>query len=404
MYANYAARSIKKVCKEIGPRFSGTEQEKKGIEFMAEELKTCCDDVKIDSYSVHPKAFLGWIPLSVALMTVSSIIFFIAQYFTIVPLFYVSAALAAICLFFIITEFLFYRETLDVFMPKKTSHNAYGVRKAAGETKRRIIFSGHADSSMEWRFTYYGGPKLVIPMIGGSFVGVIFTAVCDIVIIIKCSIDPAFVSSTAVDVISYILLGFIVIFLGASFFYDKNRIVEGANDNLTGCFTSIAIMKFLQDNDIRFENTEVMALCTGSEEIGLRGAKDFCKKHGEELSDVETVFVGLDTLRDFDYMAIYNKDMTSTVKNNPEACKLVKEGGKIAGYDLPYKTVSLGASDAARAAQYEILCKYLVESGALITIGFEKQQIILHRRVVKGVNANLGNPLYDFENWEIILE
>ena len=46
-------------------------------------------------------------------------------------------------------------------------------------------------------------------------------------------------------------------------------------------------------------------------------------------------------------MAIYNKDMTSTVKNNPEACKLVKEGGKIAGYDLPYKTVSLGASDAA---------------------------------------------------------
>ncbi len=347
MYANYAARSIKKVCKEIGPRFSGTEQEKKGIEFMAEELKTCCDDVKIDSYAVHPKAFLGWIPLSVALMTVSSIIFFIAQYFTIVPLFYVSAALAAICLFFIITEFLFYRETLDVFMPKKTSHNTYGVRKAAGETKRRIIFSGHADSSMEWRFTYYGGPKLVIPMIGGSFVGVIFTAVCDIVIIIKCSIDPAFVSSTAVDVISYILLGFIVIFLGASFFYDKNRIVEGANDNLTGCFTSIAIMKFLQDNDIRFENTEVMALCTGSEEIGLRGAKDFCKKHGEELSDVETVFVGLDTLRDFDYMAIYNKDMTSTVKNNPEACKLVKEGGKIAGYDLPYKTVSLGASDAA---------------------------------------------------------
>ena len=77
MYTNYAARAIKKVCKEIGPRFSGTEQEKKGIEFMAEELKTCCDDVKIDSYAVHPKAFLGWIPLSVALMTVSSVLLFV---------------------------------------------------------------------------------------------------------------------------------------------------------------------------------------------------------------------------------------------------------------------------------------------------------------------------------------
>ena len=29
MYANYAARSIKKVCKEIGPRFAGSEAEKK---------------------------------------------------------------------------------------------------------------------------------------------------------------------------------------------------------------------------------------------------------------------------------------------------------------------------------------------------------------------------------------
>ena len=56
MYANYVARSIKKVCKEIGPRFSGTEQEEKGIDFMSEELKTCCDDVKTDSYTVHPKA------------------------------------------------------------------------------------------------------------------------------------------------------------------------------------------------------------------------------------------------------------------------------------------------------------------------------------------------------------
>ncbi len=347
MYANYAARAIKKVCKEIGPRFSGTEQEKKGIEFMAEELKTCCDDVKIDSYTVHPKAFLGWIPLTVVLMTISSILFFVGQYFEIVPLFYVSVALSAICFFFIITEFLFYKETLDPFLPKKTSHNAYGVRKASGETKRRIIFCGHADSSMEWRFTYYGGPKLVIPMIGGSVVGLIVTFVCDIVVIVKCAIDPSFVSSGAVNIISYVLLGFIVLFLGASFFYDKNRIVEGANDNLTGCFASIAVLKFLQDNDIRFENTEVMALCSGSEEIGLRGAKDFSEKHGKELSDVETVFIALDTLRDYDFMAIYNKDMTFTVTNDADASRLVKEGGKIAGYDLPYKAVSLGATDAA---------------------------------------------------------
>lgn len=351
MYTNYAARAIKKVCREIGPRFSGTEQEKKGIEFMAEELKTCCDDVNIDSYTVSPKAFLGWIPLSVTLMTVAAVLFFVGQFLVIPALFFGSVALAVICLFFIITEFLFYKETLDPFLPKKTSHNAYGVRKASGETKRRIIFCGHADSSMEWRFTYYGGPKLLIPVIGGSFVGVIFSTVCSIIAIVMSFVNSDFTASLAMDILSYINLGFVVVFLVALLFYDKRRIVEGANDNLTGCFASIGILKFLQDNDIRFENTEVIALCTGSEEIGLRGAKDFCEKHGKEFSDVETVFVALDTLRDYDYMAIYNKDMTGTVKNDAEVCKLLKEGAKIAGYDVPYESIFFGASDAAAVSK-----------------------------------------------------
>lgn len=347
MYTNYAARSIKKVCKEIGPRFAGSEEEKKSIEYMAEDLKICCDDVQIESFPVHPKAFLGWIPLSVVLMTISCALFFVAQFFAIAPLFYVALALTVICLFFIVTEFLFYKETLDPFLPKKTSYNTYGIRKPSGEVKRRIIFCGHADSSMEWRFTYWGGPKLVIPVIGGSILGIVTSLVFGIIAAVKCATDPEFVNSTVLDIFSYILLAFIVLFLVASLFYDKKRIVEGANDDLTGCFTSIAILKYLQDNEISLENTEVVVLCSGSEEIGLRGSKYFAEKHGKEFSDVETVFVALDTLRDFDFMAIYNKDMTGTVKNDPDACNLVKAGAKLAGYDVPYKTVSLGATDAA---------------------------------------------------------
>lgn len=351
MYTNYAARGIKKVCKEIGPRFSGTEQEKKGIEYFSEELKTCCDDVKIDSYTVHPKAFLGWIPMSAVLMIVSSIVFFAAQFFGIVPLFYVPAVVAAICIFFAVTEFVFYGETLDPFTPKKTSYNTYGVRKASGETKRRIIFGGHADSSMEWRYSYYGGPKLLITVLGGAVLGLIYVFAASLFVSIKTAINPEFVNSLTVDILSYIMLGFIVFFILVSFMYDKKRVVEGANDDLTGCFTSIAVLKFMQDNDIRFENTEVMVICTGSEEVGLRGAKDFVKKHAEEFSDVETVFVALDTIHDFDYMAIFNKDMSGIVKNDAQVCSLLKAAGKNEGHDIPYSSVSLGATDAAAVSK-----------------------------------------------------
>ena len=60
--------------------------------------------------------------------------------------------------------------------------------------------------------------------------------------------------------------------------------------------------------------------------------------------------------------------------------------------------------DIERASAFESLCRYLNETGSLITIGFEKQQLITHRGVMKGVDPNMGNPLYDFANWEIDLD
>ena len=62
----------------------------------------------------------------------------------------------------------------------------------------------------------------------------------------------------------------------------------------------------------------------------------------------------------------------------------------------------LRATDAARPLVYNDLCEYITRgSGNLISIGFEKQQIITHRGVVKGLEPNFGNPLYNFENWTI---
>lgn len=47
----------------------------------------------------------------------------------------------------------------------------------------------------------------------------------------------------------------------------------GANDNLTGCFISMAVVKYMQHHDIRFENTEVWVVLTGSEEAGTSRRK-----------------------------------------------------------------------------------------------------------------------------------
>ena len=64
----------------------------------------------------------------------------------------------------------------------------------------------------------------------------------------------------------------------------------------------------------------------------------------------------------------------------------------------------LQANDASRSSAYYQLAEYITRSvGSLITIGFERQQIITHRGVCKGIDANYGNPLYNFANWTIDL-
>lgn len=340
---NFSVRGIKKICKDVGPRPAGSEQEHEAQKLMAAELDGACDKVEIEPFDVHPGAFLGWILTDGIMMIAAIVLFFFGMSA-------IALALCALSLIFAIVEFLLYKKLLDPFFPKKTSHNVVAVRKPKGEVRRRIIFSGHADSANEWRFTYYGGSKLLVPIIGLSFVGILLGLVLGIWAVAAGHAFSA-ADSGALNVMRYVFLAWIPILFTALFFENKKRPVMGANDDLTGCFISMAVVKYMQQHDIRFENTEVWVVLTGSEEAGLRGAKAFCKAHKNELSDVETVFVGLDTIRDYDFAAVYSRDLTGTVKNDAGACALVKEAAKQTGLDLPYKSVFFGATDAAAVTQ-----------------------------------------------------
>ena len=107
--------------------------------------------------------------------------------------------------------------------------------------------------------------------------------------------------------------------------------------------------KALKDNDIRLENTEVVALITGSEEAGLRGATAFVKQHPDYAREenVETVFLTYETLRELQYLGIYDRDLNGTVKNDRAACDLYKKCAARHGMDLKFGSVFAGATDAA---------------------------------------------------------
>lgn len=348
--SNFTVREIKKVCKEIGPRPSGEDNEQKAQDYVENLMSGIADDVKRESFDVYPKAFMSWVLIDGAEMLIASVLLILAHLnvFPSASDVFKGAAfgISVIAILLLLGEFLFYKEFIDFLFPKRTSSNVIAVRKAAGETKRRIIFAGHIDSAYEWRFTHLGGGKLLVTMIILGIGALVLTLIMSVV--------SLFADSGVFSIVMTILqIIAIPIFIAVLFFVNWQLCVTGANDNLTGVFASMAVIKYLKDNDIRFENTEVMAISTGCEECGLRGAKAFAKAHAKEFAEsgVETVFMAVDTLHDYEFMGVYNKDMSGLVKLDSQASKMAQKATEICGLDIPFATVSFGSSDAAAAQQ-----------------------------------------------------
>lgn len=348
--SNFSVREIKKICKEIGPRPSGEENEQKAQNYVENLMSGIADEVKSESFDVHPRAFMSWVMIDGIGMIIAAILM-ILSYLNVLPeantAFKIAAiVISVIAIILLLGEFLFYKEIIDFLFPKRTSSNVIAVRKSSGETKRRIIFAGHIDSAYEWRFTHMGGGKFLVTMIALGIGSLVLTLIMAVL--------SFFINGTVAAIVMTVLqIITIPIFVAVIFFVNWKLCVTGANDNLTGVMTSMAVIKYLKDNDIRFENTEVMAVSTGCEECGLRGAKAFAKAHAKEYANdgVETVFMAVDTLHDYDYLGVYNKDMTGTVSLDKQASKLAQKATEICGLDIPFRSVSFGASDAAATQQ-----------------------------------------------------
>ncbi|MDR2753490.1 MAG: Zn-dependent exopeptidase M28 [Oscillospiraceae bacterium] len=353
-YTNFAVRGIKKVIKATGPRPCGSEAEHKAQQMMAKELEDCCESVRLEEFKVAPKAFLSWIRIDILLTAVSVIAYNLGYA-------WVSVALLALALTAAALEFLFYKQALDFMYRKKTSHNLVAVRKPAGEPTRRLILCAHSDSAPEWRMTYLGDKyfksvKLLIVIVAASVVAMVFDFAAALAALLANEGSFGVYGLERRDkifiVLGYVMAGLLLPLIPAWFFKNEKRYVDGANDNLSGCFVAMAVPKLLEGTGTRLEHTELVVICSGGEEAGLRGAKALLKAHKEELDDgVETAFIALDTLTDFQYMGIFARDMTNTVRHDPAVCAMMRKAANTAGHDVPYENLFFGASDAAAATQ-----------------------------------------------------
>ena len=334
---SYMVEEITHICRKIGRRSPGSAGEQAAAEYFAGVLeKKCgCTDVKTESFEVHPDSFYGYFYFSAFCDILCGILFFSE------PLLSILFGLLGLLLF--IYHFVLYRKPLDPLFPRKQGTNVTAVHPCSGEVKQRIFLNGHTDAAWEFPINYrFGGIAFEIPGIAAT-IGVF------------CYMILSFLSLCGVDVYTAGLrcLVFIPFFLLLTITYNPLRVVDGANDNLTGCLMGVTLLKEMEEQGIRLENTEIGVILTGSEEAGLRGAKAWCEAHKEDYRDVPTCVISFDSIYNPDWLMVNRRDLNNTVDSDEDLCDYFLLAAEDAGVPCRDGKVPLfgGATDSAAFTQ-----------------------------------------------------
>ena len=114
------------------------------------------------------------------------------------------------------------------------------------------------------------------------------------------------------------------------FVFGGKKVSEGASDNLSGCYTALALMRTLKDNGAATESTELTVVVTGAEECGMRGAAAWCKAHADEDKS-GTVVIALDTLREADKFAVSLRELNGLVGTDAALAEALTDAAGAAG-------------------------------------------------------------------------
>ncbi len=338
-YAQYIIDDITYICNSFEKRGPGSKGEHQACEYLAEEMKKFgCDTVYVDEFKENPGSFFGWINFTITFVLLAFLSYFVMPALSIV---FVILGLT-LC----VLQFGLYKKVVDKFFKEKIGHNAAGFKKPTGEVKRRIIFNGHPDAAWEWpikeKFSYLGFDIHMITCFIGAFY------VLGISIARLCGIDLGLAIKLGLGA-----LVFVPFWVGLYFMWNRNKIVDGANDNLSGCYMGMAILKMLHDEGIEFENTEIGVVHSGSEEAGLRGAKAWCEAHAHEFNDVPTFVISYDTIAQNEHLSVNYRDLNATVKVDKDVSDLFYEACE--ALDIPCGKGMVpplgGATDSAAFAQ-----------------------------------------------------
>ncbi|MBN2152575.1 MAG: M20/M25/M40 family metallo-hydrolase [Candidatus Lokiarchaeota archaeon] len=334
--ARYAHEFIKAVCTEIGPGSPCSPQERQRAMRAKEEMEKTADSVHVEDFKCAPGAYVGWFKLGALCAVVAEVFFYLSLNSPHAILHSAIAFGLSVFIFLIlIFEFILPYEFVDFLFPKRTSCNVVGrigAPPGGGQPKRIIIFSGHHDSALQFRWLQYLKWGYYVAEACLMLGVVMLAALLAIHLFALLAGAPADWAVSFNITLSYTLLPVVVFF--AVFFAESGKNggkVPGASDNLAAVAIVLAIGRILKRHpELVPAGTEIRLVSFGCEEAGERGSTAFAKRHLAELRSADANVLNFESICR-PHMSIFTSDRNGTLRNDPGFVATIADAARAAG-------------------------------------------------------------------------
>ncbi|MHA1339622.1 MAG: M28 family metallopeptidase [Promethearchaeota archaeon] len=281
------------------PRLVGTEGEKKAIQFC----KSLFKEIDIELQEEEFQCVRGWVGWIQQLLFVfgSALICLITIFIFINPILNLIIIGVLLLLFAIIAPRLTGTDGLPMIGKKFVTKNLYAIIPPKKLTeinnsnftqekqKQFIIISGHHDSKSQTLTTFFRGLGYVL----------LVTGLLPILIITLASIVMELLPNTETNqFMKFLTLIFAIISLAGTIMLASNRLGNnspGSLDNASSIAVIYEIAKKIKING-GIENTSIIIALLGAEELGMWGARYFCKNHAQQFPPKQTVNINIDMI------------------------------------------------------------------------------------------------------------
>ena len=292
-----------RILTESSERLPSTPGEAYSARLILNELKNYCDETSEENFTTHLRVGTLLLKILCALLCLSAIIFKISTTNgSVVPV-CICTVLSVIIFSIFSYKFFFDGKKLDSLFPKRTSINVFAKRYSHAKAQNRVVLVARADAPKKQRFFIYK-TNLTTVLLGLCVLGNTLTF-CSCVLYL---FSGAPENNPFFNFTSSLAIFFLIFYLAAILLVHPTKASSGLSSSIIPAATITAIMKQMDENNFRYNQTEFCCLIVGSEYSNHAGAYAFARKHKKLMSDIPTIFIPLEELTTSKNLAIFFRD------------------------------------------------------------------------------------------------